>query len=954
MQILRGWNFTRNDINKIKENKFRYKYDLGTIDFIFLNKDEDKFFEMHDEIWCENKTEFFLAIFEKEEIHICDSKTRPDPENPIENATIDSFTYGENTPKARKYFDLFKKESIDTGECIKEIQRFLKDRKRITVDKDLIDNLESCKDRIIGLLRGRGDKEEIAQKIIDRCLFIRFLEDRAGRDTLKKVLRQGEIDGLLKLFDSYNDNLNGDVFKKEDIPRDINAEILKELDYIFGDLYTLSSLQRTLVPYSFKNIPTILISNIYEKFLSKKKKNSEGIVFTPENVVEYMINKIMKDKSITNKIEEGKIRILDPACGSGVFLVKFLEKIIKRKEKRKGKKLSLEEKANIVKNCLYGIDKTNDALRIAALSLYLKIIENEESEIINKRLFEKNKEHFMFPGLKKNKNLVEGNSLFDNLFSGENFDIIVGNPPWGYKFTEKEKKKIKDKWPEVSAYQSSQCFVLQSKEWMNEETVCGMVVNLSNFSNLYSKKFRKSFIKEKYCLKSFVNLSKIKNITFRMESEPACIVFFTNPIKDKTSNSIEFFSPDLSYFSELTGTISENNRSEILASKLVYNDNLWHAYALGYDTYLDLIEFLDENSVHCLNDFASKFEVGLMKYWMGSGLTRKEFYKRYKAFSKVNENYYPIIDSLKNIFPYFGKEAKEYLEYGSHLDRPRTIDLFIGKKLVTTRSWPIKTFIDSKDTLYDGNFFIFKLKYNYPKEYLSLLESILNSKLAKFYLGIKYLLREEGNYSKVNLEHLKRFPTPNLRSKKETIEKINRTVESLKSLESCNSSTYKKLQDHLDKLVFELYDLDYYVIQQIEHYHKMEKEKRRVLIKEVDMQEYCIEFIDTFKPFIKEEFFLNAEWGTSKFFGTMTKFTISKNKNLLLYNKKLEGFVHIIEKQEIGYDIKNIFKEEKIKFYDNDELYVYKSNKPKDWTKFMAIKDANEEIALFFWKMGGL
>jgi len=955
MQLLREWNFTRNDIKEIKENKFRYNYDLGTIDFIFLNKNEDKFFEVHNEIWCENKTEFFLTIFENEEIHICDSKTKPNRENPIENATIKSFFYGENTEEAKKYFNLFKKENIDTAECIKEIQNLLKDRKRVTVDEDLMENLELCKNKIIELLGGRIDRGEIAQKIMDRCLFIRFLEDIAGRGTLKEVLREGKIDKLLKLFDFYNDNLNGDIFEKDDIPRDINAEILKELNYIFGDLYTLSSSQRTLVPYSFKNIPTILISNIYEKFLSKKKKNSEGIVFTPENVVEYMINKILNNNSILNKIRNEKIKILDPACGSGVFLVKFLEKIIEIKEKEDRKKLSLTDKADIVKDCLYGIDKNSDALRIAALSLYLRIVEGEDSNTINEKLFSKNNEDFMFPGLRNNKNLIEGDSLFNDLFGDEKFDVIVGNPPWGYKFTNEEKRIINKKWPEVSRYQSSQCFLLKSKDWMDKETICSMIVNLSNFTNPSSEIFRKEFI-EKCSLEIFTNLSKIKSIIF---DEPSCILFFTNIIPN-VSHNIKFFSPDLSYFSELTEIITEDNGTEVSIQRLSKNDNLWHIYALGYNAYIDLIEYLDYNNYRTLNDYAEKdkFQDGTWLYSRKKcNISKEKFYQKYIKDSKTSEKEYPIIYSIKDTLPYFGKKTQGYLDYyNAPLNRKRDIDLFIGNKLILSRNWPIRAFQDNKDRIYSGRFYIYKLKADVPDKYLSLFEAILNSKLIHFYIDVKYLLRKEANNSTLNLEHYKQFPIPDLKNKNEIVDKIIKIVKSLKSAGSnlYNSPKYKKLQDKLDKLIFELYDLDYYSIQEIEHYCRMEKETRKILVGEEDIREYCIEFTDTFGPFIKEEYFLNSEWGTSEFFGTMIKFTIFDNKKDLRYGNELKRFVHIIERQKLGYTKKDIFKEEKIKFYHNNEFYIYKSNKLKDWTKFMAIKDANEEIALFFQKMGGL
>jgi len=81
----------------------------------------------------------------------------------------------------------------------------------------------------------------------------------------------------------------------------------------------------------------------------------------------------------------------------------------------------------------------------------------------------------------------------------------------------------------------------------------------------------------------------------------------------------------------------------------------------------------------------------------------------------------------------------------------------------------------------------------------------------------------------------------------------------------------------------------------------------------------------------------------------MAKFTISKVKRAINSdNKDLEKFTPLIERQEI--DRKRIFKEERIKIYDDNKLYIYKSNKPKDWTKLMAIKDVKEEIGIIIKK----
>lgn len=895
--LLKEWDLEK-FVEKIRETRFRYTYDLGAIDFVFLK--EHDFFRIHKEIWCEHKTEVFLAIFENGEIHICDAKTKPHKPHSIE-AIIDSFNYGDNTLKARKYSHLFKRENIESGECIKEIQSLLKKRKkpRVTVDEDLTKTMELCRNKITALVK--KDEEGIAQKIVDRCLFIRILEEKTGRNDLKSVLNRKKFDELLDLFDFYS-GISDIIFEKGDIPRDITDEVMGELQYMFGDVDTPDCCR---VLYSFKDIPVSVITTVYEKFLSKEEKR----ILISDNVVEYITDKILEESYIADKINEGKIKILDLACGSGAFLVTFLEKIIRKREKNR--KLSLKEKACIL-GSIYGIDKSNDAIRTTALCLYLKIIEDEPPEIIKELFKDKN----FFSELKTK--LLHGNPC-DNLFHGEKFDIIVGNPLQNHPFS--EEKRINN---QNTAHQSQ--LLLHIEKWMEKGALCGIVAPLLWFTQRKYEKFRKDFM-EKYSLKSFTNLSRL-GIAYK-GGEPACTVFFTNT----PDAMITFCTPARSYFSEVTGIISDNGTCEVPAVTMKEHENLWHIYALGYHEYKRSLTYVDRNKCNYFEDFLEMEQP--IPY-----MCREDVTKTYKAPSKVAEDYTADLDSR---LPYLGKEKQEYTYERAEPDDTDSLK----RKLIVPKTWPINAFIDS--VAHDANSWSYTLNHNYPEEYLLLFKAILNSRFAHFYLEVKYRLGEE-DYPGIRLQHISHFPVPDLEFNCDIVNKIVKIVKSLKSLDSCGSH-YKKLQNDLDTLIFILYDLDYYDRKEIEQYY-IEKEKDTIVTEE-DIQKYCEEFIDTFNPFIKEEFFLNPEWGTSEFFGTMVRFSVSEEEKPLQYNKELERFFHIIENQKIEYEKKDIFKEKKIKFYDNNELYIYKSNKFKDWTEFMAIKDANEELHEHFRRLEG-
>ena len=109
------------NLQMLEENKYKYNYSLGSIYFLnypLFNKLE--FFNSHSEIWSENDTEFFICEI-GDRVHICDSKTKPNYDNPLENVEIDSFTYGTNQRKVDKYLELLKKDNIDYGYCLREL-----------------------------------------------------------------------------------------------------------------------------------------------------------------------------------------------------------------------------------------------------------------------------------------------------------------------------------------------------------------------------------------------------------------------------------------------------------------------------------------------------------------------------------------------------------------------------------------------------------------------------------------------------------------------------------------------------------------------------------------------------------------------------------------------------------------------------------------------------------------
>jgi len=917
------------DFNK---DTYYYNTNYGRIYFTDVDIFSKKLFDVHKNIWCENKSEIFLAS-NQSQIFICDSKTKPSDENTLQNVKIVTFDYAQNDEKSKEIIELFKKERLDSTAIWGDIYSFIKERaldgKRKTVDEDLLENLIAIKMKIIDLLalNNISNSTIISQKLIDRCLFIRFLEDRINSNSLKEILKKKEVKALVNVFDYYNDSLNGDLFEKNDIPLEINNGVIKELDTIFGDVYQHKSGQQTLFPYQFDKIPLTLISYIYEKFLHSGLRKQKGIVYTPENLVEYMTNTLFENKEVYDKIINREIRILDPACGSGIFLIKFLEKSIDIIEKKENRKLKLYEISNFIKKSIYGIDTDENALRVAAFSMYLKIFERITPSKIKEIIEKKDEEKFMFPGLKGN-NLLNKNTLFDDFGLQEKFDLILGNPPWGYKFPPPEKMLIKKRWPSVSKYQSSQCFLFRFKDFLKEDGLVALVVNSSNFLNEQSEKFRKEFI-GLYSIFSVISLSNVKEITFGKKSEPASVILFTNKRK---SNETKFVTLELSKFSLMTKVLVErsHDREDCVQEEILSGNLNWTPYVNGNMKYLRTIKNLLQNSL-TLNFFSDECEVGIMKYSEKTHGDKTKFNRKYFS-NEYKEGWYPIIDSLEGIKNFTEPKIDTYTDYSNaDFDRPRSVKLFEGNKLILTRSWPIKSFIDTRTVLYDGNFIIFKPKKEYS-HLLRFFNYLMTSKISFFFFNILFLQRGDGNYSKVNKNSALTFPIPNI--SENILEEINK----------------EQSEPRIQELIYKAYDLDYKDYRIIEDFYEV-CNRTNMIVNDSDIKLYIEEFKKGYSPFIEQNKSLNFKFYLSDFIGSILKLTISDREtySFEFIRKKYDKFLGVILRYNISQDM--LISESKKKVYDQKDFYIFKSNNFKDWTQSKAIDDVSEEIGLIYSKL---
>ncbi|RAK68708.1 hypothetical protein DJ019_01445 [Phenylobacterium kunshanense] len=307
--------------------------------------------------------------------------------------------------------------------------------RRNRVDNVLLRELTALLRKLVA----KGLSAGLAQKLVGRCIFFQYLahrgyvapvelEQRFGRPDLHAILE--DLDSTYRLFRWIRTTFNGDLFPIENEAAEREqlggtAAPLEPLNAFFGH-FNVSDAQGQLFPFRFEAIPVELISSIYEKFVHMAETDDapkRGVHYTPINLVDLVLDPVFEGLS-------SDARVLDPACGSGVFLVESLRRLVWLRS-RSGP-LTRQAVRDILMGQIRGIDISPAALSVAAFSLYLALLELDPDpprgiDALDCLRFEPLENQVLFATSTFDPRLAErlAGSGVD-----ARFDVIVGNPPW--------------------------------------------------------------------------------------------------------------------------------------------------------------------------------------------------------------------------------------------------------------------------------------------------------------------------------------------------------------------------------------------------------------------------------------------------------------------------------------------------------------------------------------------
>jgi hypothetical protein len=441
-----------------------------------------------------------------EEFAVYDCRMRPQQDDKASTARVSYLTYEEYGTRWDEIASTFSLDAVLKGSFDALATTGKGKRGTTEVDDAFLEEIERWRELLARNIAERNERitqfdlNFAVQRTIDRIIFLRICEDRGVEDygRLQKVVEgPGIYKRLLERFHRADERYNSGLFhlsgeRGRSEAHDALTPGLKIDDKPLKEI--LSGLYYPSSPYEFSVFPAEILGNVYERFLGKvirltpsrrakieerpEVRKAGGVYYTPSYIVNHIVEQSLGRLLNGKKPPEvAKIRVLDPACGSGSFLLgayQYLldwhlqfyvadgpEKFARQKQPpifqaRGGDwRLTSATKKQILLNNIYGVDLDAQAIEVSKLSLLLKVLEGETEETVsaNLKLFQDR----ALPDL--GKNLMQGDSLLDTefltfgqlplpkiddeelvpfdwknsfpqIFRDGGFDVVIGNPPY--------------------------------------------------------------------------------------------------------------------------------------------------------------------------------------------------------------------------------------------------------------------------------------------------------------------------------------------------------------------------------------------------------------------------------------------------------------------------------------------------------------------------------------------
>ena len=911
-------------------------------------------------------------------------------------------------------------------------------KKSKTVDKFLLSNITDARRLLVAKepdFEEGNLRPEIANRLIGRLIFIRYLIDREVSFTDQEILkgdtkpeRQANLHSLLLdkektylFFEYINKKFKGDLFPLTETIDDVthnerdivSSGNLKVMHYLFtcsnmfvGKEVRGYSVQPSLFnKYDFEIIPVELISNIYESFLgSTEYAKAENIVtrlskqkqvkayYTPPFLVDYVLrNTVSKHLS---EIDMPSCKVLDPSCGSGIFLVESLRQIIEKEIKGYSSQQSISNDKlwELLKNNIFGIDIDSNAIEVTTFSLYITLLDYKR--------YPREIEEFQFQPLRttnlfggENADFFNTDHKFNKLFQTEvKLDFIIGNPPWGHVSISAYNNYIEDRRKlelseneslgiklEIGNKEISQAFMIRVSDLIqNGDTKFCFIVTGKNLYNSQSpaKEWRK-YLLTKFRLIECFDLVGVNNKVaggnqvFENANQPPVIILYQQHLNSKSQVKHIVARANKYYHHFKTIVIEKNDVKMIAQTMLLRDDKLWKILLHG--------NVLDYQFIKRLEKFPKMSEI-----MSDSGITYKGGFKavdnaiplqKRKNTSHLWDYKYLEVDSLKQLRPYAVQSTITFKEKLIALGLDENLSVaqipedkyFTGLKLLIKKGLDADldhrtvSAVSSENLIFSST--IASIICDTPSEenfdILYSMAAIFNSRLFSY-----YLLMTSSSFgadrNRANFDEFFNIPfvfDQNLANLSKELHKIKIEMQTNLLLSS------DSLEEEIERLVektFEIKDIeksliDYALDVSLPIYKRADRtgDLPRIFVeidknKESVVTDYCNVFFDHFnRRFNTQDSSFNIDVYIQKDF-VAVHFLVTSKRDVALqihYNDtNLNEVVYKLGNLSYQQVSSDLFVRQDIRGFNKTSFYVIKPNEVKNWHKAIAFLDLNEFV----------
>ncbi|MBN2612521.1 MAG: N-6 DNA methylase [Bacteroidales bacterium] len=934
--------------------------------------------EIHKKIWNYKKV-LFLYIYSDTEIRIynCSEtpliKTRDNFDYEIELNRVEIKAYHFSDKKQLEELNkLFSRIAIDSGiiwtlEEAQVIRDKINQQRR--VDKYLVTSLVNTANQ----LKQQGLKIDFIHKIILRSLFLLYLEDRGATDEkLYSQFKKGaksyfdileDTKATYQLYERLEEDFNGNVFMVEEDEK-ISNEQLQLIKNCFINGYDdtpQTKLYENWRLFHFGIIQIELLSEIYENFLSEtyiSLKKESGAYYTPPALVEFILNEKLPIKKTDKNYN---IKILDPSCGSGIFLVESYKRLIKRYENQHKKKPSFEILVQLLKENIFGIELHTQPIKVAAFSLYLALVDNLDP----KTLWQKKKHRlpYLINDPKEKDINKQGYNLYcrDAILENKEiekieFNLVIGNPPFGTKNLLASIRNYCNK--EGFAKEKVLPFLHKATKFAPNGEIA-LIFNtkvLTNTEDVY-KKFREWLFTDCYVEKVF-NFSILRKAKenfggqlFGDATGPISILFYQKKQPKNPSDKIVYYAPKTFIKSNVIDGLGIDftdvkylPREECKkADTKIWKIAMW-GNTLDYELYKHIINEFDTLSIVLKNNKD--------KWIKGTGLLKAST-KNLKDGKTLQTN--NKIINTKKIVRYYTNKSCVYTT--DKLFNPKDFEKFTPPFLLVKegqQNWKYCATIIDYEALFLKS--AFGIKNTENDSCNKIVCALINSNFAKYYLS---LISSSWGIERERIQPNEVLMLPYIIENKDSklFTKLANFVDNIIIAEKTGMiNEISKKEQEIDNLIFEslnindreksqILDTITYSLDLLEN-----KEKSIALYPILQNQttEYGEIISNELNDFLDgQDLFANATiFDISRFTPLMMiKLSFGKKKKEVSISKEfVDDELKKLDQRLWEEKSNSIYFRKKLNYKTGDDIYIIRPNQRRFWSKSMAMEDASELI----------